>query len=258
MRPCPRPPVRCGILLALLALGGARSGFAQSTIYTTRKPASSTWNPVLPLTVGSAFEFETNDEKTEWGFPILVQYNFTETLQLSLEPEFRHIKGKTEDVRTVGGFGDLETSLDWEFLRERRWTPSVGLEGTVRWPTASDPELGDRRHDYAVGLVISKDVLFFDLDSNIIYTFSGDPEEQSKLEVSIAGEYPLTKRVDLAAEYVQIIETGPGHNDRTGEITFGFAWHVTHFLTIEYGTQVNTDGTWQELLGWQYSFGGND
>jgi hypothetical protein len=247
-----------GVLVASLVTAGARLGFAQSTIYSTRKSASSTWSPVLPLTVGSAFEFETNDEKTEWGFPVLIQYNFTEFLQVSLEPSFGHIKGKTDDVKTVGGLGDLETSIDWEFMRERRWTPALGLEGTVRWPTASHPDLGNRHHDYSVGLVISKDMVFFDLDSNVVYTFSGDPEQQSKLEVSVAGEYPLTRWIDLDAEYLQIIETGPGHSDRVGEITFGFAWHVNSFVTIEYGTQINTDGTWQELLGWQYSFGGND
>ena len=178
--------------------------------------------------------------------------------QLSVEPSFGHIKGNTEDVRTVGGMGDLETSLDWEFMRERRWTPALGLEGTIRWPTASDPDLGDRNHDYAVGLVISKDLVFFDVDSNVIYTFSGDPDQQSKLEISLAAEYPLSRWLDLDAEFVQTIETGPGRSDRPTEVTFGLAWHVDPFVTIEYGTQVRSDGSWQELLGWQYSFGGND
>jgi hypothetical protein len=41
---------------------GCSTSLAQSTIYKTRKSASSTWSRVLPLTVGSAFEFDTNDE----------------------------------------------------------------------------------------------------------------------------------------------------------------------------------------------------
>ncbi len=251
---------RAALSLFIVAVGaivGARAGLAQSTIYRTRKSASSTWSPILPLTVGSAFEFETNKEKTEWGFPILIQYNFTETLQVSLEPSFEHIKGKTDDVRTVGGLGDLETSIDWEFFRERRWTPALGLEGTVRWPTASDPDLGDRHHDYSVGLVISKDLALFEVDSNVIYTFSGDPDQQSGLEISIAAQYPLSRWIELDAEFVQIIENGPGRSERPREFTFGIGWHVNPFLTIEYGTELNSDGTWQELLGWQYSFGGD-
>jgi len=245
------------LVVAAGALAGARAGFAQSTIYKTRKSASSTWSPVLPLTIGSGFEFETNEEKTEWGFPVLIQYNFTETLQVSLEPEFGHIKGKDGDVRTVGGLGDLETSVDWEFFRERRWTPALGLEGTIRWPTASHPDLGERNHDYSVGLVISKDLALFEVDSNVIYTFSGDPDQPSGLEISIAAEYPLTRWVELDAEFVQTIDTGPRQRERPREVTFGIGWHVNSFLTIEYGTQLNSDGTWQELLGWQYSFGGD-
>ena len=69
-----------GLLLALGVVASARPGFAQSTIYKTRKSASSTWSTVLPLTIGSGFEFETNKDQTEWGFPILIQYNFTEWL----------------------------------------------------------------------------------------------------------------------------------------------------------------------------------
>jgi len=250
--------VRCGFLVTLAVLAGTGPAFAQSTIYKTRKSASSTWSTVLPLTIGSGFEFETNKDQTEWGFPILIQYNFTETLQVSLEPAFGHIKGKTEDVRTVGGLSDLETSIDWEFLRERRWTPALGFEGTIRWPTASHPELGNRNHDYSVGLVLSKDMVFFDLDSNVIYTFSGDRDVQSDLEISVAAEYPLSRWLDLDAEFVQTIETGRGRSDRPREVTFGVSWHIDPFWTIEYGTQVRSDRSWQLLLGWQYSFGGND
>jgi hypothetical protein len=242
-------------LTAACALAGARPSFAQSTIYRTRKSASSTWSPVLPLTIGSGLEFETNKEKTEWGFPVLIQYNFTETLQMTLEPNFGHIKGKTEDVQTVGGMGDFETSLDWEFLRERRWTPALGLEGTITWPTQSHPDLGERSQ--SVGLVISKDLALLDLDSNVIYTFSGERDEPSRLEISIAAEYPLTRWLELDAEFVQTIETGSARSQNPREFTFGFGWHVNSFLTIEYGTQLNSDGTWQELLGWQYSFGGD-
>lgn len=247
-----------GFLVVLGVVAGAQPGVAQSTIYKTRKSASSTWSPVLPLTIGSAFEYELNNDQTDWGFPILIQYNFTEFLQVSVEPSFGHIKGKTEDVRTVGGVGDLDTSIDWEFLRERRWTPALGLEGTVRWPTASDPDLGNRNHDYSVGLVLSKDCVFFDLDSNVIYTFSGDRDVQSKLEISLAAQYPVSRRLEIDAEFVQAIETGPGRSRTPSEVTFGFGWNFNPFLTMEYGTQVRSDGTWQELLGFQYSFGGND
>jgi hypothetical protein len=257
VRPGARPAA-IGVLFGLWLLAGPRAALAQSTIYKTRKAPSSTWSTVLPLTIGSGLEFETNTDQTEWGFPLLIQYNFSESLQMTLEPSFGHIKAKNENGRTVGGLGDFETSLDWEFMHERRWTPAIGLEGSIRWPTASHPELGERNHDYAIGLVMSKDLVFFDVDSNVIYTFAGDPSEQSKLEVSIAAEYPLSRWVALNAELVQTIETGRGRSDRPTEVTFGFSWNVNRFWTIEYGTQVNSDGSWQELLGWQYSFGGND
>lgn len=244
-------------LCTVLLVGGARGAFAQSTIYQTRKAPSSTWSPIFPLTIGSGLEFSANDRETRWEFPVLIQYNFTPSLQLTLEPSFAHTTGKVEDVTTAGGLGDLETSLDWEFLHERRWTPAIGLEGTIRWPTASHPELGDDRHDYAVGLVISKDCVFFDLDSNITYTFAGDRDESSKLEVTLAAEYPVRRNLALNAELVQSFETGPGHGHPT-EFTFGFSWHANAFWTLEYGTELDSGGDWKQLLGWQYSFGGND
>ena len=79
-------------------------------ILKTKHTASSTWSPWSALVIGSGLEFQSDSKESEYDFPFLLEYNFTQTLKLSLEPNFVHINAKTKDARTVSGFGDLETS----------------------------------------------------------------------------------------------------------------------------------------------------
>src|SRR5262249_39933585 len=137
---------------------------ASAKILRTRATPSETWDPWLPLTIGSGVEFETNGESTQYEFPILIDYNFTQNLKLTLEPNVAHIDAKAKDARTVTGLGDFETTLEYEFVRERRYRPAFTAEGIIRWPTASDPDIGDPGRDYSIGLIASKDLVFVDID----------------------------------------------------------------------------------------------
>src|SRR5262249_55736106 len=119
---------------------------AQARILRTRPTPLETWDPLLPLTIGSAVEFETDNTSSQYSFPMLLEYNFSEPLRITIEPNIGHIDAKANDARTVTGVGDLETALEYEFVRERRYRPAFTAEGMIKWPTASDRDIGEPGH----------------------------------------------------------------------------------------------------------------
>jgi hypothetical protein len=259
----------CGALIAssLLLLTICT---AHGRILRNRPTPSETWDPLLPLTLGSAVEFETNSESSQYEFPFFLEYNFTEALRVTVEPNIVHIDAKAKDARTVTGLGDFETALEYEFVRERRYRPAFTAESVVRWPTASDPDIGDPGRDYSFGLIASKDLVFIDLDLSGMYTFVGDPNNRNTFEISLAGEWHLNYRFDIEAEIVHAIGSGgirgqpsaltgisptsPGTDLTEG--TIGIAWHASKRLKIEQGAIFRSDGTWQIVFAWEWSFSG--
>jgi hypothetical protein len=243
---------------------------AQARILRTRPTPLETWDPFLPLTIGSAIEFETDNKNSQYSFPMLLEYNFTEPMRLTIEPNIGHIDAKAKDARTVTGVGDLETALEYEFVRERRYRPAFTAEGVIKWPTASDRDIGDPGHDYSIGLIVSKDLVFIDLDLSATYTLVGDSNKQDTLELSVAAEWHLNYRFDVEAEIVHTIGSGgirgqPGTLAGIGPVstgvdltegTVGVAWHVTKRLKIEQGAVFRSDGTWQIVFAWEWSFFG--
>jgi len=193
-----------------------------------------------------------------------VEYNFTEYVKLSIEPAVTYLV--TKGQHSVGGSGDLETSIEWEFLRERRYRPALTAVGVIKYPTASHPDLGSPGWDYGVGLVASKDFVFVDVDLGLLYTFSGDPEQQDTLEISVAGEVPLNHRLAIEFEFVTSVgsdtflnqPTKPSGNGTDFEGTVGLGWRATNYLKLEGGYTLRTDGTWQVVVGWTWSFAGED
>jgi len=248
---------------------------ASARIVKSSPPPSENWG-LLPLTIGSGFEFETDSEQSEYDFPMLIEYNFTEWLKLTVEPNIVYIESNTEDVKTVSGFGDLETSLEYEFLHERRYRPAFTALGLIKWPTATHEDIGTKNRDYSLGLIASKDFVRFDLDLNIVYTFVGDAESENTLELSLAGEWPLNYRFDLIGEVVAAIGTGgiraagtlgglgpsePGGPSGMGtemEGTMGLAYHVNKFLKLEAGLTLKSGWQPQVVCAWEYSFSGEN
>src|SRR5258705_10182750 len=228
-----------------------------AAVIRTRPSPSETWNPLLPLVVGGNFEFETDKERSEFDFPLLVEYNFTEKFRMSLEPDFVVIDSKNPDVRSASGVGDLETGLEYEFLRERRYRPALTAEAIVKWPTATDLDIGTPGRDYAFGLIASKDLVYLDVDLGLRYTSVGDPEGHDLWEVTVAAESPLNHRLSVLAEMGTGIENGRGgRTDLEG--TAGLSWRVNSFLKLQAGGTVRTDGTWQVLFAWEWNFAGED
>ena len=265
---CLRKAPAVGSGFAIFALFIAPT--ASARILHTRSTPSESWNPWLPITIGSGVEFETDKDQSQYDFPILLEYNFSQTLKLAVEPNVTYIVAKAKDVRTVVGMADLETSIEYEFLRERRYRPGLTAVGTVRWPTSTDPDIGDPGHDYSLGLIASKDLVFVDLDLTTLYTFVGDSKIQDVFELSLAAEWHLNHFFDIEAEVVHrfgtggirgrpgtIVGVGGGSGSDLTEGTLGVAYHISKRLKVEGGAILRSDNTWQIVFAWEWSFTGD-
>ena len=248
-----------GLLSVVVLFPAIPTAFAR--ILRTIPPPSATWNPLVPFTIGSGVEFETNREQTQIDFPMFVEYNYSDKLKFTVEPNFTYIAAKTKGVRTVGGFADLETSVEYEFLRERRYRPGLTILPGIKWPTATDPDIGSPGRDYLIGLIASKDLGFVDVDLAATYTSVGDPQEQDTLEVVLAADWHVNRRFDVEAEVVRTIGAGGGPRGAPGvdmtEGTLGVAWHISKRLKVEHGATLRSDGTWQLVWAWEFSFTGD-
>lgn len=258
-------------LLAWVALVAA-PGPAGAKILKTRRYRE------LALTVGSGFEYATDTERTEYGYPFLVDYGLTRTLKLTVEPSYVTITSKAGG--SVSGLGDLETTLEGELVSERRYRPSFILEGIVKWPTASHDELSTRRFDYTVGLLASKEFVGWDTDASASYTFVGSPPGahlQNSIEISLAAERHLSRTLSILSEIVTTQGSG-GFRGQSGSIagigglpragsepvasdteaTLGLAEHINRHFKLEEGGILKTDGSWQLVFGWEWDFGEGD
>ena len=233
---------------------------ATARITQNRASPSETWGTGLPLVIGGGFEYEGNNDQGLYDFPLLLEYSVSERLKFNVEPTVSYLESRSEDVRSVAGLGDLETSVQWEFISERRYRPAVTAEGLVKWPTASHTDLGTRGHDYRAGLLFSKDLAFIDLDLDFNYTWVADPGEQDLLEIALSSEYPVINHlVSVIAEVVHTVGTGAslGTTHQT-EGTLGLAWQVNRFLKLEFGYSLKNDLRGQFVTAWEWNFEGDD
>ena len=244
---------------------------ASAKILKTRRPDEY---KELALTVGSGFEYETDGEESEYGFPFLMEYGLTSMLKVSVEPSYILIRKKNGG--RIKGPGDLETTLTCEFPTERRYRPGLALATTVKWPTARRGDLGTGKADYSFGAIVSKEFVGFDLDLNGTYTFVGKPpgvDLQNTFEVSLAGEWHLTPTLDLEGEVVTAAGTrgrfrgrpgslgsfgnigGPEQGQSESEGTLAFAEFLTKRLKLEEGAILKSGGSWQFVVAWEFDFG---
>lgn len=265
-------PIRrlLGAALAVTLVVGVTP--ASAKILKTRRPGQRG----LALTVGSGFEYETDTEESEFGYPFLVEYEVTKALKLSAEPSYVQIRSKPgKPGNTLSGSGDFETTAEYEFITERRYRPGLTAEGIVKWPTAAHEQLGTHATDYSLGLLVSKEFVGFDVEASGLYTFVGSPpglQLQNATEFSIASEWHVRPALDIEAEVVtsggggirgrpgslgSIAGAGSvGPSERLTEGTLGFALHLNDFLKLEQGAVGKSDGSWQIVFAWEWDFTG--
>jgi hypothetical protein len=264
-----------GVLIIVVLLETAAPSSAGIMKTKRKRPSARGTYRELLLVIGSGFEFTTDSEESEYDFPFLVEYGFTRNLKLSAEPDWAYIHFK-DGSKPVSGFGDLETTLTFEFIGERRKRPAIATEGIVKWPTATS-ELGTGKADYSIGAVVSKDLVKVELDFNAVYTFAGSPpgiQMKNTGEASIAAEWHLNSVLDLEGEIATNTGSGGGFHGRPGSIggiggsiraaepsgaetegTLGLAELLNPCLKLEEGVILNSDGSWQIVTAWEWDFG---
>lgn len=272
-----RAPAACTTIGRWVIMAGLilMASPASAKILKTRRPAQP--GQELLVTVGSGFDYQTDGEQSEYGFPFLLEYGFTPRLKLSVEPSVVSIHGPAG--RSVSGFGDLETTVNYEFLSQRRHRPGLAVVGGVKWPTATRAEIGTGRADYSIGTIVSKEFVPADVDFNAVYTRVGDPpgvRVQNTLEASLAAEWHLNLAIDLVAELLTSSGAGGVHGragpisgagggggigvaeqgGRETEGTLGLAEHLNEFLKLEQGAVLKSGGSWQAVIAWEWDFGG--
>ena len=244
---------------------------ASSRLLRTGPTPLEQWNPLVALTIGSSVEYERSSNQSQLEFPSFTEYNFSPALKATIESSIVHLEPRERGESSATGLGDLETELDYEFVRERRYRPALTAVTIARWPTATPSSLGDPGRDYSIGLVASKDLVVVDLDLRLLYTFVGDPQSDDLLEASLAADWHLNYLFDLEAEVVHSFGgASPGARRGIGsgglirqtqadetEGTVGLAWHVSKRLKLEHGATFASDGTWRVVLAWEFSFGGD-
>lgn len=252
-----RTPLILMILAAGMATSAARITKSRPSVSASAPSvtAPSPWAPLAPLVIGSGVEYQSDDEMTEFAFPLSLEYNPTERLGFVIEPEFSTIESKSPDVRSVGGFGDLETAMDYEFVTERRYRPALSAEGRIKWPTASDPDLGEPGRDYSLGLIASKDLVLVELDFNLLYTFIGEAGEEDEIEASLACEWHFNPEFSLIAELVSVSPAGGGNAGIEG--TLGLGWDFSDNLRFEQGIVFHEGGELELVFAWEWNFGGD-
>jgi len=261
--------VLAGALVALVAAVPA-----QAKILKTRRPGE---HGPLALVLGSGFEYETDPEESEYGFPFLVEYGFMKYTKVSVEPGAVIVRAKPGSrSASVSGAGDLETTLSLELPTERRYRPGLAFEYTVKWPTAKAPVLGTGEIDHSLGVILSKEFVPFDLDAEALYTWIGNPPRvplDNTLELSLAMEWRLTHSLDFEGEAVTALGTGgrfhgtgplggfaniggPEQGQNESEFTAGLAEHLSDFLKLEEGVVFKSGGSFQFVFAWEYDFEG--
>ncbi len=226
------------------------------------------------LTIGSGFEYEGDSEEKQYDLPFLVEYGVTEALTVTIEPDYALID--PAGAASIRGWGDLETSLVYEFVSERRSRPALSAEVLVKWPTATSDSLTTGENDYSVGGIISKEFIHFDVDSEWLYTFVGDPagiDLSNSSEISLAAAWHMSRRIDLEAEGVTSSGggfRGSGQSNlsrlpsdiaaegRQYETTVGLSERFGAHFKLEEGVIYKSDGAWQFVAAWEWNFGEGD
>src|SRR5262249_7680494 len=161
-------------------------------------------------------------------------------------------------------------------LPERRYLPSLAIQGVVKWPTAAHEVIGTHEFDYSVGLLAEKDWAGFDLELSALYTFVGSPPGlrlQDGTEYGLSGEWRLRPALDLEGEVIRSTGGGVrgaastlgglrglaaviGPSENVTESTLGLAVHLNDFLQLEQGVVAGSDGSWQLVSAWEWDFSG--
>jgi hypothetical protein len=117
-------------------------------------------NPLLPgqFEVGTAIEFQTSSQGTEAAIPLGLEYGVSNRFTLLVEPvAYTNIHPKSGKV--ANDIGDLEVTLFYQLLRERKKMPAISISAEVKFPTAKNNLIGTGKTDFTPFIIMMKEVI---------------------------------------------------------------------------------------------------
>ena len=170
--------------------------------------------PLLPgqSELGIGVEFQTSSEGTETALPLAFEYGITKRFTALIEPvAFTNISPKIGDHAT--GFGDLELTLFFNAVKERKYIPSVSVSGEIKLPTTQNTLIGTGKTDFTPYLIASKKIGKFDISMNLSYTFLGKP---AGIDINNVFGYALGSIYKINESWILFAEVY-GNSSATGE-----------------------------------------
>lgn len=233
--------------------------------------------PLLPrqFEIGTGFEFQTSKEGNESALPLEIEYGLTKKFTLLIEPVgFTSIRPKMGS--SVKGIGDLEITLFYQIVAEKKYLPSISISGEIKIPTAHNTMIGTGKTDYTPYLIISKTTGKFFTSLNFSYTFLGKPTNviaNNLFNYAIGTIFNVSPKSILFAEFYgntsafgsetpeSEISTNPNFN--TAELSggenvgsFGFGYYLNKELLISFGVSYDNNKAFLFRPGIEWKFGG--
>jgi hypothetical protein len=151
-------------------------------------------------------------------------------------------------------FGEVSTYLKYKVLSQEGYLPAMSLRAAVKFPTSKDELLGSRKLDYAVGLLLDKDLIdrFF-LYFNLNWVFVERPNIMNNLQVfkedmihGVLGlEYFFTKKTSAifqATANTTLYDAGiPCTGNDPVVLTIGFNHNFNESISWQIAIDENTN-----------------
>ena len=167
---------------------------------------------------GTAFEFQTSPNGEEYALPMAIEFGVFHHLEALIEPvPFTSIH--SPGSKTATGLGDLETTLTFLIVEEKKYVPALALAGEVKFPTARNAQIGSREYDYRFYAIASKRFDHVDVHFNVGYNITGSPpgvSTQNPIDVELGAEWFAHPKFDLFAEINYVGSSASSSN--AGEI----------------------------------------
>jgi hypothetical protein len=233
-------------------------------------------NPLLPgqFEVGTAIEFQTSSQGTEAAIPLGLEYGVSNRFTLLVEPvAYTNIHPKSGKV--ANDIGDLEVTLFYQLLRERKKMPAISISAEVKFPTAKNNLIGTGKTDFTPFIIASKNLGKFFTSANISYTFLGKPKgivAGNLFNYALGTIYNVTSQNIFFAEIYGNTSTyggdvpepvTPGNTiSNTSEISggevvgsIGYGRYLKNNLLLSFGISYDNNNAFLFRPGIEFSFG---
>jgi hypothetical protein len=156
--------------------------------------------------LSSAFEFQNASDGQEYAVPMAFEFGVIDRLEVLIEPvAFTSIQHKS--TSPASGLGDLEATATYLVLKENDPLPAIAFAGEVKFPTATNRQIGSGKYDYRLYAIASKRIGDFDLHFNLGYNIIGAPKgsrTQNPIDAEFGFEWFLNPKFDLFGEVTYV------------------------------------------------------